>query len=292
LPEGEYDVCIDSSLAPGSLTYGEAYLPGESADEVLVSCHICHPSLANDNLSGMAIAAHLARHLCAYSLRYSYRFLFIPATIGSITWLARNESIVPRIRHGLVLACLGDAGSFTYKKSRRGDSMIDRAAIHTLCHLGDHKVLEFSPYGYDERQFCSPGFDLPVGRLSRTPNDCFPEYHTSADDLDFVQPAQLVTSLVACLKILVVLENDRRYVNQNPKCEPQLGKRGLYHTLGGLPQSPADEMAMLWVLNLSDNQHSLLEIAERSRLPFADIARIAGVLHDHGLLKESSCAGA
>jgi aminopeptidase-like protein len=153
-------------------------------------------------------------------------------------------------------------------------------------------VLEFSPYGYDERQFCSPGFDLPVGRLSRTPNDCFPEYHTSADDLDFVQPAQLVTSLVACLKILVVLENDRRYVNQNPKCEPQLGKRGLYHTLGGLPQSPADEMAMLWVLNLSDNQHSLLEIAERSRLPFADIARIAGVLHDHGLLKESSCAGA
>jgi aminopeptidase-like protein len=287
LPEGEYEVCIDSLLEPGSLTYGEAYLPGESTDEILVSCHVCHPSLANDNLSSVAIAAYLARYLGQVRLRYSYRFLFIPGTIGSIAWLARNESTVPTIRHGLVLACLGDAGRFTYKKSRRGDATVDRAAIHVLRQLGDHEILEFSPYGYDERQFCSPGFNLPVGRLSRTPHGCFPEYHTSADDLGFVHPAQLAASLVACLRILHVLETDRTFVNQNPKCEAQLGKRGLYHAIGGLAHSPVTEMAMLWVLNLSDGQHSLLDIAERSGCRFEEIGRAAEVLRGHGLLKEA-----
>lgn len=288
LPDGEYEVCIDSLLQPGSLTYGEVYLPGESTDEILVSCHVCHPSLANDNLAGIAIAAYLARHLGQVSLRYAYRFLFIPGTIGSITWLSRNESIVPTIRHGLVLACLGDAGRLTYKKSRRGDATVDRAAMHVLRQLGDHEILEFSPYGYDERQFCSPGFNLPVGRLSRTLYGSFPEYHTSADDLGFVHPSQLAASLAACLRIFHVLENDRTYVNQNLKCEPQLGKRGLYHTIGGLAHSPVTEMAMLWVLNLSDGQHSLLEIAERSGLRFAEVERAAEVLRDHGLLKEAS----
>jgi aminopeptidase-like protein len=199
-----------------------------------------------------------------------------------------NESTVPTIRHGLVLACLGDAGRFTYKKSRRGDTTVDRAAIHVLRQLGDHEILEFSPYGYDERQFCSPGFNLPVGRLSRTPHGCFPEYHTSADNLDLVQPAQLAASLAACLRILHVLESDRVHVNQNPKCEPQLGKRGLYHAIGGLAHSPAIEMAMLWVLNLSDGRHSLLDVAERSRCRFEEIGRAADVLRDHGLLKEAS----
>jgi aminopeptidase-like protein len=288
LPDGEYEVCIDSSLEPGSLTYGEAYLAGESTDEVLISCHICHPSLANDNLSAVAVAAHLAQHLRPLSLRYSYRFLFIPGTIGSITWLARNEPIVSRIRHGLVLACLGDAGRFTYKKSRRGDATIDRAASHVLRQLGDHEVLEFSPYGYDERQFCSPGFNLPVGRLSRTPHGRFPEYHTSADALDFVHPSQLAASLMSCLRILEVLEADRVYVNQSPKGEPQLGKRGLYHGIGGLSQSPAVEMAMLWVLNLSDGQHSLLDIAERSGLRVEAVERGAEALRDCGLLKAVS----
>jgi aminopeptidase-like protein len=288
LPDGEYEVCIDSSLASGSLTYGEAYLPGESTDEILISSHVCHPSLANDNLSGVVIAAYLARQLCQLSLRCSYRFLFIPGTIGSITWLARNESIVPRIRHGLVLACLGDAGRLTYKKSRRGDATVDRAATHVLQRLGDHEILEFSPYGYDERQFCSPGFDLPVGRLSRTPHGCYPEYHTSADDLSLVHPSQLAASLAACLEILHVLESDRTYVNQNPKCEPQLGKRGLYHATGGSADAPLSEMAVLWVLNLSDGRHGLLDIAERSRLRLEEIRRAAEVLRDHGLLKEAS----
>jgi len=268
LPDGEYEVCIDSSLLPGSLSYGEVLIPGDSAEEVLVSCHICHPSLANDNLSGMAIAAYLARHLQSLSLRFSYRFLFIPATIGSIAWLARNEAVVPRIRHGLVLACLGDAGRLRYKRSRQGDSFIDRAAIHILQQQGEHEVLEFSPYGYDERQFCSMGFNLPVGRLSRTPHGCFPEYHTSADNLDFVTPAALANSLFTCLQIFQVIENDRFYLNQKPYGEPQLGKYGLYDPIGGLAESSALQMAMLWVLNLSDGHHSLLDIAERAGLKF------------------------
>jgi len=286
LEDGEYEVCIDSSLTSGSLTYGECYLPGESTDEVLISCHVCHPSLANDNLSGIAIAAYLAKHLAGLSLRYSYRFLFIPGTIGSITWLSRNESVASRIRHGLVLACLGDTGHFTYKKSRRGDALVDRAAVHVLRQLGDLDVQEFSPYGYDERQFCSPGFNLPVGRLSRTPHGRFPEYHTSADDLSFVRPSQLAGSFDACLLLLDVLEGERTYLSQNPKCEPQLGKRGLYHVIGGLSCSPENEMAMLWVLNLADGDHGLLDVAERARLPFDVVRRAADVLRDHALVKE------
>jgi aminopeptidase-like protein len=233
----------------------------------------------------MAIAAHLGQLLAGVSLHYSYRFLFIPGTIGSITWLARNESVVSRVRHGLVLACLGDAGRLTYKKSRRGDATVDRAAMHVLRHLGDHEVLEFSPYGYDERQFCSPGFNLPVGRLSRTPHGRYPEYHTSADNLALVHPEQLAASFGACLSIIDVLENERSYISHNPKCEPQLGKRGLYHTVGGPARSPETEMAMLWVLNLADGQHSLLDTAERSGLRFDAVRAAADLLETHGLLK-------
>lgn len=282
LEHGDYEVCIDSTLEPGSLTYGELLVPGESSDEVLISCHVCHPSLANDNLSGIAIAAHLGRVLRSKPLRYSYRFLFLPGTIGPITWLSRNEDAVPRIRHGLVLVCLGDAGRLTYKQSRRGDAPIDRAAAHVLRHAGDHEIQSFSPYGYGERQYCSPGFDLPVGRLSRTPHDCYPEYHTSADDLTFIRADRLADSFAACLAIIDVLEHDRTYVNQYPKCEPQLGRRGLYREIG------AEEMAILWVLNQSDGQHSLLDIAERSGLEFEPVRRAAALLARHNLLKETS----
>ena len=286
LAEGEYEVCIDSSLQPGCLTYGELTIPGGSTEEVLVSAHICHPSLANDNLSGAVIAAHAARRLQSLSLRLSYRFLFIPATIGSIAWLSANEARVPGIRYGLVLACLGDPGPLTYKRSRRSDAKIDQAAIHVLQQLGEHEVLEFSPYGYDERQFCSPGFDLPVGRLSRTPHGRFPEYHTSADNLEFIQPAQLAKSLSACLEIFEVIEKDRICLNRKPNCEPQLSKYGLYDPIGGVAESPEFRMAILWVLNLSDGRHSLLDIAERSGLRFRQIALAADALSEHGLLEK------
>jgi aminopeptidase-like protein len=285
LAEGEYEVLIDSSLEPGTMTFGECLVPGASEDEVLVSCHCCHPSIANDNLSGIALATELAEHLLTLPLRYSYRFLFIPGTIGSIAWLALNEDRVDRIKHGLVVTCVGDAGLPTYKRSRRGDAMIDRAAAHVLARSGQpYRIVDFSPYGYDERQYCSPGFNLPVGSLMRTPNGEYPEYHTSADNLDFVDPRSLADSLSLYLKVLDILENDSTFLNLRPRGEPQLGKRGLYPAVGG--QGTGSElMARLWVLNLSDDDHSLLDIAERAQLPFDTIKDAAQLLLDGGLLK-------
>jgi aminopeptidase-like protein len=285
LPDGDYQVCVDTTLADGHLTYAEHLVPGRTEDEVLVSCHVCHPSLANDNLSGIAVATRLGRMLGRSRPRYSYRFLFIPGTIGSITWLARNEDRVGRIRHGLVLACVGDPGGFTYKRSRRGDAEVDRAVAHVLERSGRaHRVVNFSPYGYDERQFCSPGFDLPVGCLSRTQYAAYPEYHTSADDLDLVRPEHLQESLEVAWEVLQVLEGNRRYLNLNPKGEPQLGKRGLYGSIGGRSDAEERQMAMLWVLNLSDGDHTLLDVADRARLPFSVVADAARELERVGLL--------
>ena len=284
LGEEEYEVCIDSTLEAGSLTYGEYLIPGQTSDEVLVTCHVCHPSLANDNLSGIAVALFLAKYLSDKKNKYSYRFLFIPGTIGSITWLSINESKVSRIKHGLVLASLGAGEKFTYKKSRRGDAEIDRATMHVLHHSGKTcQILDFSPYGYDERQFCSPGFNLPVGCFMRLQNGEFPEYHTSADNLEFVKPALLVESFDMVVAILNLVQNNDTYMNQNPKCEPQLGKRGLYRTIGGVERG-VDELALLWVLNLSDGTHSLLDIAERSGCAFNAIKLAVDLLVDHQLL--------
>jgi aminopeptidase-like protein len=287
LPEGDYEVCVDTTLADGHLTYGEHLVEGRTDEEVLVSCHVCHPSLANDNLSGIAVATRLARRLAEGGRpRYSYRFLFAPGTIGAITWLAGNEDRLDRVRHGLVLACVGDPGGFTYKRSRRGDAEIDRVVAHVLGRSGrPHQLVDFSPYGYDERQFCSPGFDLPVGSLSRTPYARYPEYHTSADDLDLVGPAQLQESLELCWEVVGVLEANRRYVNLSPKGEPQLGRRGLYGSIGGRSDAEERQMAMLWVLNQSDGAHSLLEVAERSGLPFTLLAEVAATLEEAGLLR-------
>lgn len=283
LTESEYEVCIDSTLAPGALTYGEAILPGNTTDEILVSCHSCHPSLANDNLSGMVVAAFLARRTREAPRRYTYRFLFIPGTIGSITWLSRNEDVVSRIRHGLVLAGVGDAGRIHYKRTRRGGAEIDQAVAHVLKHTArPHGLLDFSPYGYDERQYGSPGFDLAVGCLSRTPYGTYPEYHTSGDNVEFVRPESLADSYEACLDVFEVLEGNGTYLNLNPKGEPALGRRGLYGQTGGT--TPTDEMALLWVLNQSDGSHSLLDIADRADKPFRAIRAAADALMSKGLL--------
>jgi aminopeptidase-like protein len=194
---------------------------------------------------------------------------------------------VDRVKHGMVLACVGDRGPFTYKKSRRGTAEIDRAVAHVLRERGEaHRIEEFSPYGYDERQFCSPGFNLPVGCFMRTPHGQYPQYHTSADDLDLVSPEALAGSLETCLAVLEVIEGNGRYMSQNPKGEPQLGRRGLYRSMGGYAQGGVDELSLLWVLNLSDGEHSILDIATRSRRPFGALRRAAELLTEHGLLKE------
>ena len=287
LQGGEYDVSIDTSLQDGHLSYGELLVAGQSDKEVLISTHACHPSMCNDNLSGVVLATFLAAHLAGQPLRYSYRFLFLPGTIGAITWLCLNEARASAITHGLVLACVGDAGRFTYKRSRRGNAEIDRAVHHVLRSSGaDYAILDFSPDGYDERQYCSPGFDLPVGSLSHTPHGRFAEYHTSADDLSFVRPEHLADSLATTLAIVTLLEGNRTYLNTNPKGEPRLGTRGLYRSQGGRVDRAPDELALLWVLNLSDGGHSLLDIAERSALPFDVVKQAADALTASGLLQE------
>lgn len=288
LPEGEYEVFIDSTLEPGHLSYGEYFIQGDSDEEVLLSCHVCHPSLCNDNLSGIALTTSLARHLAAQRNRYSYRFLFIPGTIGSITWLALNEQKTAKIRHGIVVTCVGDAGRFSYKKSRQGSAEIDRAVLHVLGQRQEgFREIDFYPYGYDERQYCSPGFNLAVGSLSRSSHGQYAEYHTSADDLSLVSPQALEESFDTYLAVIDVLENNRTYLNLNPKCEPQLGKRGLYSNVGASAGAKLREMPLLWVLNLSDGEHDLLQIAERSGEPFADIRSAAHALQAAELLKDA-----
>ena len=313
LHDDEYEVVIDSTLENGSLTYAEFFIQGESDDEVLFSCYTCHPSMCNDNLSGVVLFTFLAKHLKNLSLKYSYRFLFVPETIGAITWLSQNESNLKKIKHGLVAYCVGDPGNSSYKKSRQGNAEIDQIVMEVLKNTGDkHKVVDFFPTGSDERQFCSPGFNLPVGALVRTFAPEFSEYHTSADNTEFVKAEYLADTLSKYVKVISKLEenfgkfklndeeklsknihgeNDRIFLNLNPKCEPQLGKRKLYHDIGSQIPSQGgkkiiNQFALLWVLNYSDGFHYLSDIAKLSRYDLTDIENAADALVESNLLKE------
>jgi aminopeptidase-like protein len=284
LREETYEVLIDSTLQDGHLVYGEYLHHGTSDEEFLFSAHICHPSLANDNCSGIALLTQLAKRISDLRTRYSYRFLFAPGTIGAITWLARNEATAKRIKHGLIVSMVGDGGGPTYKRSRRGNAVIDRAAVHNLRDMASAAILDFSPYGYDERQYCSPGFNLPVGLLQRSQFGRVPQYHTSGDDLSFIAPEHLASSYRLVVETLGIVEDNLAYRNAMPKCEPQLGRRGLYQAVGGDPKAAEANMALLWVLNFSEGEHSLLDIAERAGLPFDAIRTAAARLKQHGLL--------
>lgn len=289
--DGDYEVHIDSELKDGWLDYGEYVHEGTSGREFLLSAHICHPSLANDNCSGLAVLALLARDLARRSTRCSYRFLFAPGTIGALAWLAANEDRLERIDHGLVVSCVGDAGGPTYKRSRSGNAFIDRAVAHVLSGYGpDVAVKDFSPYGYDERQFCSPGFDLPVGLLQNSAFGSFPQYHTSADDLSFIRPCYLARTYRLLTEVIDLVEAEWVPVNLCGRGEPQLGRRGLYAALGGR-RTEDETMALLWVLNLADGSHGLLDMAERSGLPFSAIAAAARSLREHQLLAPVSEVG-
>jgi len=286
LSDGPYEVLIDSTLEDGHLSYGELLIPGQIEDEILFTAHVCHPSLANDNLSGISVITHLAKKLMMRENRYSYRFLFIPGTIGSICWLALNEANLLRIKGGLVASLLGDGAPFHFKKSRQGSSELDCAAIHALRHSGyPYEVLDFIPYGYDERQFCSPGIDLAVGNLTRSTYGSFPEYHTSGDDLNLISQAEMERSLKVYEDVVEILEGNKKYLNLNPKCEPQLGKRGLYQAIGGESDRNGLQMAMLWVLNYSDGGHTLLDIANKSDIKFELVSKACSYLIKHKLLE-------
>ena len=290
LQEGDYDVLIDSSLADGELTYGEVFLPGRSKREVLFSAHICHPSLANDNCSGLAVLALVARALAGRRNRFGYRFVFAPGTIGALCWLSENEDALGDIESGLVVSCIGDGGGPIYKRSRRGDSAIDRAIEAVRCAGQKVTTLDFNPVGYDERQYCSPGFNLPVGLLQRSAYGTFPQYHTSADNLDFVRPEHLASSFRMIMDIIETLEADWVPLNLSPKGEPQLGRRGLYSATGGHKATAEVTVCYLWVLNFADGSNSLLDIAHRSKLPFSDILCAAERLKECGLLGEVTTA--
>jgi aminopeptidase-like protein len=285
LPEAAYEVCIDSTLAPGSLTYGELLLPGSSREEILISTHVCHPSLCDDNLSGVVVALFLARALAQQSeRRYSVRFLFAPGTIGAITWLARNESRASLVKHGLTLTCLGDEHPFTFKKTFAGEHEIDRMVASVLKTSGyPHKLVDFFPYGYDERQYNSPGFRLPVGSLMRGRHGSFPEYHTSLDNLGFVSAPRLTESYRVLHDVVQALQRNVYYRNLQPYGEPQLGKRGLYRAMGGTGL-PGLQFAMLWVLSMADGQKSLLDMSERSGIALNDLHVAADLLVEHQLL--------
>ncbi len=283
-----YEVEIDSDLADGSLTYGEFFIPGETDEEILISVHVCHPSLANDNLSGIVVATALARHFLAQPRpRLGIRFLFLPATIGAITWLARNEDHLDRITHGLVLTCIGDEGPFHYKKTVSG-AVVDVATEHVLRHSGQaFEVLEFSPYGYDERQYGSPGLALPVGCLMRAIHGTFPEYHTSLDNCDFVTSEALSQSFRLLADLLNLLQRNATYRRVDGRGEPQLGRRGLYRAIAGQKEAGgASQMDLLWVLNQCDGNRSLLDIAERAKAPFSRIRAAADLCLEAELITE------
>lgn len=286
LKKGIYEVLIDSSLKKGSLVYGELLIKGKSKKEVLISSYVCHPSLCNDNLSGPVLATYLAKHLLGMKLKYSYRFIFVPETIGAITWLSRNKKTLSNIEHGLVVTCVGDPGNSTYKKTRCGNAVIDKVVEKALIDSGTpYKILDFFPQGSDERQYSSPGFNLPMGSLMRTPYADYPQYHTSADNLDFVKPQYLADTFSKYLRSVYILESNATYLNLSPYGEPQLGRRGLYRMIGNQRDDRLDETAIFWVLNMSDGYNSLLEIALKSGLDYGLIRWAADALLSKDLLK-------
>lgn len=280
LAEGTYQVVVDTDLEPGHLSYGELLLPGEIDDEILLSAHVCHPSLANDNLSAVSVLVELASRLAASPRRHTYRILFAPGTIGTLAFLARTPEARVHTRCGLVLAGMGDDGPLHYKRTRDG-SRIDQVVEHVLGAFDNSVMLDFDPFGYDERQYGSPGIRMPVGRLGRTPHGQYPEYHTSADDLDFVSGPALVEALEVLQEIVYVVENDRRYRSLAPEGEPQLGRRGLYQA----SDTKQERAATLWLLNLADGEYPLLDVAERAGLPFAAITSARDRLIVAGLVE-------
>jgi aminopeptidase-like protein len=289
LPDGEYEVLIDADLAPGAVELGEVVIEGSGDGEVLLWTYCCHPSMANNELSGPVVAAHLAALLRERPQpRHTYRVVFGPETIGAIAYLSRfGERLAQRLVAGYVLTCAGDPGPFTYKRSRRGDSLADRVAEHVLTSEGlEHSVLDFVPVGSDERQFCSPGFNLPVGSLMRTMYGVYPQYHTSLDDLSLITPQALGETLHAYERIVDALEANETLIGTVLYGEPQLGRRGLYASIGG-PSSALGagrQQDMLFLLNFCDGTADLLAAAEASGRPLHELARTADLLREHDLL--------
>jgi aminopeptidase-like protein len=284
-----YEVFIDSSLDDnGSMTIGEAVIKGKSDKEILFATYICHPSLANNELSGSLVSAFIYHKLKEQkNLKYTYRFIFVPETIGSIYSLSvKGEHWKKNLLAGFVLTCIGDEGKFTYKKSRIGNSLPDRA-VETILNQteSEFNLVDFFPSGSDERQYCSPGFNLPVGSLMRTMYGKYPEYHTSGDNKDFISFDAMEKSVLKYLEVIELIEKNEKYINKMPFCEPQLGKRGLYPTLGSQKGTVDFVKAMMWILNLSDGENDLITISEKSKIAVKDLIPVIDKLIENEILK-------
>lgn len=290
-----YEVFIDSYLDEnGSMTIGEAVIRGQSDKEILLSTYICHPSLANNELSGPLVTAFIYRELKKQqNLKYTYRFIFVPETIGSIYILSvKGEYWKKNLKAGFVVTCIGDKGKFTYKRSRIGNSLPDRAVEIILKQTeNEYNIIDFFPSGSDERQYCSPGFNLPVGSLMRTMYGKYPEYHTSADNKDFVSFEAMEQAVLKYLEVIELIEKNEKYINKMPYCEPQLGKRGLYPTLGSQKGTEDFVRSMMWVLNLSDGDHDLISISEKSKIPVKDLIPVIDKLIENGILENETDSG-
>ena len=276
LRPGMYHAVIKSTLAPGHLTYGELVLPGKSDKEVFLSTYVCHPSMANNELSGPVVATALARWLLAAPRYYTYRIVFVPETIGSITYLSRNyQQLRERVIAGFNLTCLGDDRAYSYLPSRKGDTLADRVALHVLRHFApDFVSYTYHDRGSDERQYCAPGIDLPLCSVMRTKYHVFPEYHTSLDDCSLVTEKGLQGGFEIMRKILEALEENATF-QCRVLCEPQLGRRGLYPTLSTRYSCTEQVDLMMDLLAYADGTMTLLDEAEAVG---ADIFRCSAVM--------------
>lgn len=284
LTDGLYEVVVDTDLVDGALSIGDAVLEGQNQTEVLFSSYLCHPSMANNELSGPLALAYLYRRIAAIpDRRLTYRFVIAPETIGSLAYLNHHDMI--NLAAGYVLTCCGIPAPFTYKQSRRGDTLADRVAIHILDNRGDHyHDLSFRPdYGSDERQYCSPGFNLPVGSLMTRMYATYPEYHTSDDNKSLVSFQMIQETIDVCEQIVHTLEYNQTYKRTNPYGEPQLSRHDLYPTLS-VANSTRETSALMWVLSYSDGEHDLLWITERSDHSIEVLAEAAKQAHVAGLL--------
>jgi aminopeptidase-like protein len=286
----KYHVYIDSNINnSGSMTIGEAILPGASSEEILFTTYICHPSMANNELSGPLVQSFLYQNIKKIKNRkYTYRFLYCPETIGSIYYISKNYSKMKKnILGGLVLTCLGDGGKLNYKMTKKGNSLIDRAVTSILEIEGyEHSIIKYFPMGSDERQYNSPGINIPIGAFMRTPYGEYPQYHTSSDDKSIISFSGMEKSVLVLTKICKLIENNYFAQSLNPNCEPMLGKRGLYPSKRSNKDKSLDLKSILWILGYADGKQDLIELYKKSKLPIKNLIDAANLLEKNKLINK------
>ena len=286
LKDGSYRVVVDSALEKGNLTYGELILPGASHEEVFLSSYLCHPSMANNELSGPVVTTFIAKWLIGLNKRkYTYRIIFIPETIGSIAYLSKNLEVMKNnIVAGFNVTCIGDERTYSYLPSRNGNTLADKVIRHVLKHIyPDYVSYSYLDRGSDERQYCSPGVDLPVCSVMRTKYGCYPEYHTSLDDLNLVTANGLFGGFNVLRRAIECLENNP-VIRSSVLCEPQLGKRGLYPTLSSKGSGDAVRN-MMNLLSYSDGASTVLDVAETINVPVWELYEVVSKLKDENILE-------